>query len=245
MTDAAPLPRDEAIRLLRKAQKGDGEAQERLVRHNIALVKSIVKKYLGRGVEFDDLFQIGCLGLVKAIQHYDETYNVTFSTYAVPMIAGEIKRFLRDDGMIRVSRSMKELATKAAVAGERLRRQLGRDPGVQELAQEIQADAEDVAMALEAVRPHLSLYEKAYDADSELTLLDRMQQIGEEDACLVDKIMLKELLGQLDQRERQLIVLRYFQDKTQTEIAKLMGVSQVQISRLESRILHKLREAAK
>lgn len=246
MMDAAPLPHEEVLALIRCAQTGDDAAMDNLVRHNTALVKSIVKKYLGRGVEFDDLFQIGCLGLVKAIQNYDEQFNVRFSTYAVPMIAGEIKRFLRDDGMIKVSRSIKELATKAAAAQERLRRTLGGDPGILELAREVEADPEDIAVALEAVRPHVSLYEHVYDDGSDATLLDRMQQSESgEDTGVVDKILLKELLGQLEARERQLIVLRYFQDKTQSEIARLMGVSQVQISRLENRIICKLRDASR
>lgn len=245
MMDAAPLPHEEVLALIRATQAGDDTAMDALVRHNTALVKSIVKKYLGRGVEFDDLFQIGCLGLVKAIQNYDEQFNVRFSTYAVPMIAGEIKRFLRDDGMIKVSRSIKELATRAAAAQERLRRTLGGDPGILELAREVDAEPEDIAVALEAVRPHVSLYEHVYDDGSEATLLDRMQQTGGgEDTGVVDRILLKELLGQLEARERQLIVLRYFQDKTQSEIARLMGVSQVQISRLENRIISKLRDAA-
>lgn len=244
--DAAPLPHEEVLALIRRAQMRDEAAMESLVRHNTALVKSIVKKYLGRGVEFDDLFQIGCLGLVKAIRNYDEQFNVRFSTYAVPMIAGEIKRFLRDDGMIKVSRSIKELATKAVAAQERLRRTLGGDPGILELAKEVDAEPEDIAVALEAVRPHVSLYEHVYDDGSEATLLDRMQLTdGSEDTGVVDKILLKELLGQLEARERQLIVLRYFQDKTQSEIARLMGVSQVQISRLENRIISKLRDASR
>jgi RNA polymerase sporulation-specific sigma factor len=246
MMDAAPLPHEEVLALIRRAQAADEAAMEGLVKHNTALVKSIVKKYLGRGVEFDDLFQIGCLGLVKAIQNYDEQFNVRFSTYAVPMIAGEIKRFLRDDGMIKVSRSIKELATKAVAAQERLRRTLGGDPGILELAREVDAEPEDIAVALEAVRPHVSLYEHVYDDGSDATLLDRMQLTdGAEDTGVVDKILLKELLGQLEARERQLIVLRYFQDKTQSEIARLMGVSQVQISRLENRIISKLRDASR
>ncbi|MEL7601985.1 MAG: SigB/SigF/SigG family RNA polymerase sigma factor [Bacillota bacterium] len=246
MMDAAPLPHEEVLALIRRAQAGEEAAMEGLVKHNTALVKSIVKKYLGRGVEFDDLFQIGCLGLVKAIQNYDEQFNVRFSTYAVPMIAGEIKRFLRDDGMIKVSRSIKELATKAVAAQERLRRTLGGDPGILELAKEVDAEPEDIAVALEAVRPHVSLYEHVYDDGSDATLLDRMQMTdGAEDTGVVDKILLKELLGQLEARERQLIVLRYFQDKTQSEIARLMGVSQVQISRLENRIISKLRDATR
>ncbi len=244
MMEAMPLPHDTVLQLIRVAQKGDEAAMDRLVRHNTALVKSIVKKYLGRGVEFDDLYQIGCFGLVKAIQNYDEAFNVRFSTYAVPMIAGEIKRFLRDDGMIKVSRSLKELAGKAAAAQERLRRAMGTDPGIQELAREVGAEPEELAVALDAVRPHMSIYEPVYEDNAETTLLDRMQQTNSEDTAVVDRIVLKELLGKLEARERQLIVMRYFQDKTQAEIARLMGVSQVQISRLENRIIAKLRETA-
>lgn len=245
MMNAMPLPHETVLELIRAAQQGDDGAMEKLVRHNTALVKSIVKKYLGRGVEFDDLYQIGSLGLVKAIQNYDETFNVRFSTYAVPMIAGEIKRFLRDDGMIKVSRSLKELAVKAVAAQERLRRTLGADPGIQELAREVGAEPEEIAVAMDAVRPHISIYEHVYDEGSDATLLDRMQQEPGEDTAVVDKIVLKELLGKLEARERQLIMLRYFQDKTQSEIARLMGVSQVQISRLENRIISKLRDAAR
>ncbi len=245
MTDLTPLPHEEVLALLEQAQAGDMPAQERLVQHNTALVKSIVKKFLGRGVDYDDLFQIGSMGLIKAIRHYDTRFHVRFSTYAVPMIAGEIKRFLRDDGMIKVGRSLKELAVKAAAAQERFRRRWGRDPGIQELAAELDASAEDVALALEAARPHVSLHEQMYDEGSGVELIDQMRQPREDDGMQVDRILLKELLGQLEQRERQLIVLRYFQDKTQSEIAKLMGVSQVQVSRLESRILSKMREAAK
>ncbi|HOR13422.1 MAG TPA: SigB/SigF/SigG family RNA polymerase sigma factor [Clostridia bacterium] len=245
MNDASPLPHEEVLALLEKAHKGAQDAMETLVRHNTALVKSIVKRYLGRGVEFDDLYQIGCLGLVKAIQNYDALFAVRFSTYAVPMIAGEIKRFLRDDGMIKVSRSVKELAVRAVAAQERLRRLNGSDPGILELAKEVDAEPEELAVALEAMRPHLSIYEHVYDDGSEATLLDRMEHTGGEDSGVVDRILLKELLCKLEARERQLIVLRYFQDKTQSEIAKLLGVSQVQVSRLESRILNKLREAAR
>lgn len=245
--DASPLPHAEVLALIARAQAGDAPAMERLVLHNTALVKSIVKGYLGRGVEFDDLYQIGCLGLVKAIRNYEARYDVRFSTYAVPMIAGEIKRFLRDDGMIKVSRSLKELAGKAAAAKERLSRSLGREPGLFELAEATGADPADIAAAMEAARPHLSLYERMYDDGSETTLLDRIEEQTAEtagDGLLVDRIVLKELLTTLPARERQLIVLRYFQDKTQSEIARLMGVSQVQVSRLESRIISKLRDAA-
>lgn len=245
MSDSSLLPHEKVLQLISAAQNGDEEAKSTLVGHNTALVKSIVKKYLGRGTEFEDLYQIGCLGLVKAIQNYDAKFQVRFSTYAVPMIAGEIKRFLRDNGMIKVSRSLKELASKAIAAQEQLRHQTGSDPGIVEIAQLLQVEPADITMALDAVRPHVSIYEKIYDNDSEITILDQMQNVSQDGGIAVDKILLKELLGQLEAKERQLIMLRYFQDRTQSQIAKVMGISQVQVSRLENKILKKMRQAAK
>ncbi|MDR1619497.1 MAG: SigB/SigF/SigG family RNA polymerase sigma factor [Clostridiales bacterium] len=245
MTGAAPLNHDTAIKLIRIAQQGDEGALDVLVRHNAALVKSIVKRYLGRGVEFEDLYQIGCVGLIKAIKHYDEKFNARFSTYAVPMIAGEIKRFLRDDGMVKVSRPLKELACKAAAASERLRKQWGEDPGLDDIARETGAEPAEIAVAFDAARPHVSIYERAYGDESETTVLDSLAGRGIDDSMVVDKILLKELLGALSAKERQLITLRFFQDKTQAEIAALMGVSQVQISRLEQKIIKKLRAEAR
>lgn len=232
------------MELLRQAADGQEHARDELVAHNTALVKSIVKKYLGRGAEFEDLYQIGCLGLVKAIRNYDPAYNVRFSTYAVPMIAGEIKRFLRDDGMVKVSRSLKELAARVAALQERLLVELGRNPGVQELARSLGAEPEDVAMAMEASRPCQSIDEPLFMDGSDTSMGDRLAAAGQDEAAMVDRVVIKELLKSLEPRERQLIMLRYFQDKTQGEIAAVMGVSQVQISRLESRILQKLREQA-
>ena len=244
MHDSAPLPHELIQELLARATKGDDIAREQLVIHNTALVKSIVKKYLGRGVEFEDLYQIGCLGLVKAIRNYDAAYNVRFSTYAVPMIAGEIKRFLRDDGMVKVSRTLKELSAKVAAAQEQLSRTLGRDPTVGEIANAVGSEPEEVAMAMEAARPCQSIDEPIFSDGSDTSMSDRLEAAGTEETALVDRVLLKELLKKLTPRERQLIMLRYFQDKTQGEIAGILGVSQVQISRLESRIIKKLREAA-
>ncbi len=228
--------------LLVRAHAGDRAAEETLVRRNLALVKSIVRKYLGRGVDYDDLYQLGCMGLVKAVQNFNTDFDVRFSTYAVPMIAGEIKRFLRDDGMIKVSRSVKELAARAVAVQERLRRQTGREPGVQEIARELGVDAEEVALAFDAGRPYLSLSESRFEEDG-APRVEYLSDPGEELRTL-DRLLLKELLLRLDARERQIIVLRYFKDRTQSQIADVLGVSQVQVSRLESRILKKLREMA-
>ena len=239
---SAVLERSEAMHLILLAQQGDEKAQEVLVEKNLALVKSIVRKFLGRGVEFEDLFQIGCMGLVKAIRNFNAGYNVQFSTYAVPMIAGEIKRFLRDDGMVKVSRSLKELAAKAAAAEESLKCSLGRDPAISEVARAVGVSAEEVVFARDASRSCVSLNEPAYEEEG-AALIDRIP--GEEETGkVIDRILLRELLQQLEPRERQIIFLRYFKDQTQSQIAAQLGVSQVQISRLESRILKKMRQQA-
>ena len=244
MNDSAPLKHEEALRLLALAKEGDESAQELLVKRNIALVKSIIKKYLNRGVDYDDLFQIGCLGLVKAIKNYDPAYQVRFSTYAVPMIAGEVKRYLRDDGMVKVSRSLKELAIKVAAAQEKLNLRFGREAGIMEIAEETGADPGDIVMALEASRPHASICDPVYGDDSDACVMDKLASDEDCESGIVNRILLKELLSQLDPRERQLIMMRYFMNKTQSDTAKELGVSQVQVSRLESKILKKLRDVA-
>ena len=234
------LSQEEVEKLVKLAHKGDKEAQETLVTSNIALVKSIVSKFVGRGVEFEDLYQVGCMGLVKAINHFDSSYNVRFSTYAVPMIAGEIKRFLRDDGAVKVSRSLKELAARSVAATETLKAKLGREPTIHEVAEAVGESAEDVAVAREASKACISLHEPTFEEDS-APLIDQVSEGDREDE-LIDRLLLKELLSTLEPRERQIIFLRYFRDETQSEIAKKLGVSQVQVSRLENKIIRKLRE---
>ena len=242
MSESEKLSHDQLSVLINAAQSGEADAMERIITANIPLVRSIIRKYMNRGAEYDDLFQIGCMGLVKAVRNFDASFEVRFSTYAVPMIAGEIKRFLRDDGMIKVSRSLKELAAKTAASREKLSTQLGRDPSLEELAADTGAEAEDIVMAAEASRPHISIYEPMYGEDSDALVIDRAADENDETGNTLDRVMVKELLNTLPPKERQLIMLRFFGDKTQTEIAKVMGVSQVQISRMESRILKKLRE---
>ncbi|MEA5060528.1 MAG: SigB/SigF/SigG family RNA polymerase sigma factor [Clostridia bacterium] len=244
MAESCAIPHEETLALIQRAQAGDEEAQEQLVIGNAPLVRSIVRKYTGRGSEYEDLYQIGCLGLIKAIRNFNTDYNVRFSTYAVPMIAGEIKRFLRDDGMIKVSRSLKELAARAAVTQMEISSRIGREPGVAEIAEAMGEAPEDIAMALEASRPHMSIFEPAFGEDSEPQVIDRMAGEGDGEEQALNRVMLKELLGTLDARERRIIILRYFSDKTQSQIAAMLGVSQVQVSRLENRILQKLRELA-
>ena len=241
------LSHEETIALIKRAQSGDATAEETLVVKNIALVKSIVRGYLKRGAEYEDLMQIGSMGLVKAIKGYDERFHVRFSTYAVPMISGEIKRFLRDDGMIKVSRSLKENAIKVFRAQETLKKELGREPELSELAQKTQISEEDIVACLDAVRDPISIYEPVYqdkNAKSAL-LLDTMTDVTvKEENLVTDRLLLQELLAKLSERERRIILLRFFRDKTQSEIARDIGVSQVQVSRLLLKTMEKLKEMA-
>ena len=240
MNAALVLTHEENIALIKLAQQGDPSAMERLAEGNLALVKSIVKRYMGRGVEYDDLVQLGSMGLTKAIRRFDTTLGVRFSTYAVPMIAGEIKRFLRDDGLIKVSRSVKELAVRASAVSEALGEPGGRAAGVQEIAAALHERAEDVAVALDALRPAVSLNESVGDEKQSAEKLDFIADGASEEA-FVDRMLIKELLHRLTEREKQIIVMRFFMDRTQSEIAKKLGVSQVQVSRLITRILEKMR----
>lgn len=234
---------EKTIALILKAKEGDKEAQSLLVSMNIGLVKSVMRRFMNRGYEADDLFQLGSIGLIKAIQKFDTKFNVRFSTYAVPMIIGEIKRFLRDDGIIKVSRSLKQTANKAKVAKERLSKELGREPTINEIAIDIDVDKEDIIMALESNLAPEYLYDVIHQNDgSPIHLIDRVSANDNEDLNLVDKITLKEVISKLKPRERQIIVMRYYNDKTQTEIAKILGISQVQVSRIEKRVLSSLKK---
>ena len=228
--------------LLIKAQAGDKEAREQLVQKNIGLVKSIVSRYTARGVEKEDLIQIGMIGLIKAIDNFDTTYEVRFSTYAVPMIAGEIRRFLRDNGAIKVSRSIKDHRVAVNRSRERLIEKLGREPTIHEIAGDVGLSMEDILLAVNSGQEVASLQQMIYEGDgSSIRLMDRLSaHSGEGDASL-DRMMLADSLSALEQRERELIVLRFYYDQTQSQIAKRMGVSQVQVSRLEKRILRKMK----
>lgn len=225
-----------------KAQNGDEEALNSLISNNIALVKSIVAKFLNRGVEYDDLMQIGSIGLVRAIQKFDTGYDVKFSTYAVPMIMGEIKRYLRDNGAIKVSRSLKETAYKAMKAGEDIKNRLGREATLEEISQEIGVEIDDIIMSLDSVKAPMSLDEAMYDDNSKTTILESLEDSKEAVENVIDRIMLKQMLSKLPVRDRQIIVLRYFYDKTQSEVARSLNISQVQVSRLENKILKMLKQ---
>lgn len=234
---------DHTIVLIQKSHEGDKEARARLVEENTGLVWCVVKRFYNRGVEMEDLFQIGTIGLLKAIDKFDLNYDVKFSTYAVPMIAGEIKRFLRDDGMIKVSRSLKELSYKAYLCREKLQERFGREPSVIELAGELGVEPEELMAALDASSEVESLHKPIYQSDGqEVSLMDRLPWRAEPEEEVLDHLLLKELLGGLEKEERQLIYLRYFADRTQAQAGKELGISQVQVSRLEKKILKSMRE---
>ena len=229
--------------LLKRAQDGDKAARDQLIEENMGLVHHIVKRYQGRGFDLEDLFQIGSIGLMKAIDHFDLTYDVCFSTYAVPMIQGEMKRFIRDDGMIKVSRSLKENRWKISKAREVLTDRFGREPTLEELEKETGFLREDIVMAMEAGYEVESIYKiLPGNGDSDTCLADQIAVSDSEKEDLLDRLMLKEMIGKLGKEERILIQLRYFQDKTQTEVAEILGTSQVKVSRMEKKILQCMRK---
>lgn len=241
---------EEVSVLIAKAQEGDSAARDILIEKNLGLVHHIVKRFAGRGYDMEDLFQTGTIGLMKAIDHFDLRYDVKFSTYAVPLIAGEIKRFLRDDGMVKVSRSLKEANYKLQLARKALQGKYGREPTLQELCEESGISHEDAVMAIGAAGEVESIYKTVYEGDSrEIQLLDQIaasaadgQWEDTEKNKLLDRMLLKQLLEKLPDQDRRLIYLRYYEDRTQTQIAKQLGISQVQVSRLEKRILVRMRE---
>ena len=241
--DNVLLSHRETMKLILMAQKGDKNAKDRLVRYNIGLIKSALRGFTNRGYDVDDLFQIGSIGLLKAIDKFDLSYNVRFSTYAVPMIMGEIKRFLRDDGIIKVSRSLKQTANKIRYTQDNLSKTLGREPTIQEIADELKIDKEEIVMALESSYQPDYLYDIIYQNDGDpLYLIDKVSLEEDNEKDIVDSILLKELLSKLKDRDRKVIILRYFKDKTQVEVAKLLGISQVQVSRIEKRIIRDMKK---
>lgn len=239
--------------LIARAQAGDGSARDILIEENLGLVHHIVKRFAGRGYDMEDLFQTGTIGLIKAIDHFDLSYDVKFSTYAVPLIAGEIKRFLRDDGMVKVSRSLKDINWKLHQTSREFIHQNGREPTLEELCSLSGISREDAVLAIGAAVEVESLSKTVYEGDGkEIQLIDQVAAQSEdgkwedsEKNRLVDRMLLKQLMEELPRQQQQLIRLRYYQDKTQTEIAKEMGMTQVQVSRLEKRILIQMRKNAK
>lgn len=226
------------LQLIGKAQEGDENAKALLIEHNMPLIKSIAKHFKGR-IEYDDLLQLGSMGLLKAINNFNTDYGVRFSTYAVPMIAGEIKRFLRDDGAIKVSRALKMQAVRIAKFVDDRKNETGDDPSIEEIATEMEMSPQDVVFAMDSSKFVVSIYDKI-DEDG-VGLVDRLASKSEDNEDALDRLMLKDKIADLPDRDKKIIILRYFRDKTQSEVAREMGVSQVQISRLENKILDKLR----
>lgn len=242
---------DDTKELILKAHNGDKAARDRLVMENMGLVYSVSRRFIGRGCELEDINQIGTIGLIKAIDKFDDSFDVKFSTYAVPMIAGEIKRFLRDDGMLKVSRSLKENGYRIKRASDELVSKNGREATIEELAAATELSVEDVVMALEANTDVESIYRTIYQNDgNEIYLVDKLS-VGETASAkdgfagaqerLLNSMLLEQLMVELDETERKLIMLRYFREMTQTQVADELGISQVQVSRLEKKILKKLR----
>lgn len=237
------LSYEDNSQLLPLAKAGDAEAMNMLIEANLPLVTSISKKFINRGYDYEDIYQIGCMGLVKAINNFDDNYNVKFSTYAVPMIIGEIKRFLRDDGIIKVSRNVKSLAKKLHFDKEALTKKLNRDPSIEELAEFSGINKEEILFALESSASMQYLYEVIHQDDgAPVLLIDKLSENAAEDKNLTEKIALKEALNNLDTKSRQIIILRYFKDKTQIQVAKMLGISQVQVSRIEKKVLGEMRK---
>ena len=232
----------DTLSLLKRAHQGDKAARDALTEENMGLVWSVVRRFDGRKAEKEDLFQIGSIGLLKAIDKFDESYGVCFSTYAVPMIAGEIRRYLRDNSMIRVSRALKESAVQMYRCMEKLEKTLGRDPTIQEIADEMGTDPEELSLIMEANMDVESLQQVVYRNDgNEMTLMDRLEDQHDAQEVLLDRMLLDQLLSGLTEQEKQLICMRYVQEKTQSDIAGKLGVSQVQVSRMEKRIIKKIR----
>ncbi len=229
---------DNAV-LIERAQSGEKEAREILIEQNLGLVHHIVKRFAGRGIEMEDLFQIGTIGLMKSIDKFDFQYNVKFSTYAVPLIAGEIKRFLRDDGMIKVSRTVKENGMKMNRIREKIQREQNREPTIKEIAKEAELSMDEVLLAMEANAQIESIYRSVYQQDGkEVLLVDQLvSSNNREEETAMNRVIISQLMETLTEMEKKLIQLRYFDNKTQTEVAGKLGISQVQVSRMEKKIL--------
>lgn len=235
------LSEEEKISLLKKSQAGDMSARDELVKGNLRLVLSVIQRFANRGENMDDLFQVGCIGLIKAIDNFDTNMDVRFSTYAVPMVIGEIRRYLRDNNSVRVSRSMRDTAYKAMQIKERIMSEQGRDATVEEIARELEMRKEDVVMAMEAIVEPVSLYESVYSDGGDTIYV--MDQLGDknDDNNWIDEILLKEEIQKLSPREKRILTLRFMQGKTQMEVANEVGISQAQVSRLEKGALNKIK----
>ncbi len=232
----------EKERLLKKIKEGDADARDEFIKGNLKLVLSVIKRFTNRGENPDDLFQIGCIGLIKAIDNFDITQNVKFSTYAVPMIIGEIRRYLRDNNSVRVSRSMRDIAYKALFVKEKLQKENQKDPTAEEIAKELGLPRKDVVIAMEAIIDPVSLYDPVYNDDSDsLYIMDQISDKTSSDTGWVEEISIKQAIDSLSEREKNILSLRFYRGKTQTEVADEIGISQAQISRIEKNALSKIK----
>lgn len=238
------LKNDEMVELLHRSKQGDLEARQKLVEGNLRLVLSVIQRFLGRGENPDDLFQVGCIGLLKAIQNFDETKLVRFSTYGVPMIAGEIRRYLRDNSAIRVSRSVRDTAYRVLQCKEQMTAESSQEPTLEQIAKTLDLPLEDVVYAMDAISAPVSLYEPVYsDGGDPLTVMDQVRDDKNTDELWVERIALREAIGRLGPREKHILALRFFDGKTQMEVAGEVGISQAQVSRLEKNALSSIRKA--
>ncbi|MCI9039427.1 MAG: SigB/SigF/SigG family RNA polymerase sigma factor [Clostridia bacterium] len=225
-----------------EAQKGNQEAMQKLIDRNKGLIWSIVKRFQDRGYELEDLYQVAVMGFIKCIKRFDSSFEVQLTTYAVPYILGEVKRYLRDDGPVKISRSIKELAMKAIEAQNEYFRKTGKEIKIEELSEMLHTAKEELALAMEAFRPVESIYQPAYEGDEEgICLLDKMESGNNQEEMIANSICIQEALKNLKDQEKQIIVLRYYKGKTQTEVAKILGITQVQVSRIEKKSLERMR----
>jgi len=237
------LNQDQTLELIEQAQLGDELAKENLITENSPLIKSVIKRFVNKGIEYDDLYQLGSLGFLKAISNFDKNFNVKFSTYAVPMIAGEVKRFLRDSGVMKISRSVKTLSFKISSYVENYISEYEKSPTIEEVANHFNVDVQDAVIAMESNRKIVSLNTEICDNDGKGMSME--EKIADEDNNydnFIDNILLYQSIANLTEREKKIIILRYFRDKTQREVATIMGVSQVQISRIENKVMEKLKK---
>ena len=237
------LKSEESLELLRRARQGDQQAREELISGNLRLVLSVIQRFSGRGENVDDLFQVGCIGLIKAIDNFDVTMDVRFSTYGVPMIIGEIRRYLRDNSAIRVSRSIRDMAYRVLQAKEAYQAEHQREPTVEQIARMLDVRREDVVSAMEAVVEPVSLFEPVYsDGGDTVCVMDQVRDKKNTDEAWLEHIALEDAISKLSQREQRILTLRFFQGKTQTEGSEEVGISQVQVSRLEKNALNQIRK---
>ena len=235
------LDNDLILQLVEKAQQGDQDAKSVLIEENSPLIKSVIKRFRDKGVEYDDLYQIGCMGFLKAIKNFNSEFGVKFSTYVVPMVIGEVKRFMRDDGSIKVSRALKSLNLQINKFIEEFSHQNQTSPTIEQIANHFSLDEQEIILAMDSAKMPVSLYTPIEDDSDSLSLIDRIEAQDDENLKLIDNLAVKDMIKKLNERDRKIIMLRYYFDKTQSEIAKELNISQVQVSRLENKILSQLR----